>query len=71
MPPIPIASFLAGSIISLLLPVALLIVIAIWYVRAVRRRFPDTPASSKPGEPVSDLSPGSGATQGEAPGSRP
>jgi hypothetical protein len=38
MPPIPFAdNFLAGSIISLLFPILLLIGIAIWYVFGVRR----------------------------------
>jgi hypothetical protein len=43
--PIPFAdNFLAGSIISLLFPVALLIAIAVWYVLAARR-------FSSPGRP--------------------
>jgi hypothetical protein len=47
MPPILFAdNFLAGSYLSLLMPVGLLIVIAIWYVRTVRRLPEDTPASS-------------------------
>jgi hypothetical protein len=38
MPQIPFAdNFLAGSLLSLLLPVGLLIAIAIWYVLAVKR----------------------------------
>jgi hypothetical protein len=37
--------FLAGSLLSLLLPVCLLIVIAIWYVHFARRA-PDTHPSS-------------------------
>jgi hypothetical protein len=32
------ASFLAGSILTLVMPVALLIAITIWYVVVVRRR---------------------------------
>jgi hypothetical protein len=45
MPTIPFAdNFLAGSIISLLLPVGLLIVISVWYWRAVRRIPEDTDA---------------------------
>ncbi|MGZ4166991.1 MAG: hypothetical protein ACXVRM_02050 [Solirubrobacteraceae bacterium] len=48
MPPILFAdNFLAGSLLSLLLPVCLLIAIAIWYVRFVRHSPADTsPASS-------------------------
>ncbi len=38
MPSIPIASsFLAGSLLSLLLPVALLIGLVVWYVRTVQK----------------------------------
>jgi hypothetical protein len=36
------ASFLAGSLLSLLLPVGLLIAIVIWHMSAVRR-IPETP----------------------------
>lgn len=47
MPPIPYADgFLAGSLLTLLVPIALLIVIAVWYVRAVRHVPEDTPTSS-------------------------
>ena len=44
---IPFAdNFLAGSLLTLLLPVGLLIAIAIWYVIAVRRVPADTPESA-------------------------
>jgi hypothetical protein len=44
---IPFAdNFLAGSLLSLLLPVGLLIAIAIWYVVAVRRVPADTPEAA-------------------------
>ena len=47
MPPIPFAdNFLAGSLLTLLLPVGLLIAIAIWYVRAVRHVPEETPTTS-------------------------
>jgi hypothetical protein len=40
--------FLAGSLLSLLLPVCLLIAIAVWYVRFARRSAADTsPASAR------------------------
>ncbi len=39
-------NFLAGSLLSLLLPAGLLIAIAIWYLVAVRRVPEDTPTSS-------------------------
>jgi hypothetical protein len=48
MPPILFAdNFLAGSLLSLLLPVCLLIALAVWYVHFVRHSPADTsPASS-------------------------
>jgi hypothetical protein len=46
MPMIPFAdNFLAGSLLSLLLPVGLLIALAIWLVRTVAR-LPDDPATT-------------------------
>jgi hypothetical protein len=39
-------AFLAGALLSLLLPVGLLVAIATWYVFAVQRVPADTPASS-------------------------
>jgi hypothetical protein len=47
MPPILFADFLAGSLLSLLLPVCLLIALAVWYVHFVRHSPADTsPASA-------------------------
>lgn len=47
MPPVLFAdNFLAGSILTLLLPVGLVIAIAIWYLLAVRHVPKDTPTSS-------------------------
>jgi hypothetical protein len=47
MPPIPFAdNFLAGSLLSLLMPVCLLIALAVWYVVTVRRVPGDTPTPS-------------------------
>ncbi len=37
MTTLPLASFLAGSLISLLMPTILLVSIVVWYMRAVRR----------------------------------
>jgi len=52
MPPLPLAdNFLAGSIISLVMPVAVLIAIAVWYTRTVKRIDKSRPASAP--EPVS------------------
>jgi len=47
MPPIPFAdNFLAGSLLTLLLPTGLLIAITIWYVLTVRHIPEETPTSS-------------------------
>jgi hypothetical protein len=49
MPPIPFAdNFLAGSIISLLFPIGLLIAIAVWYLLGIRR-FDGSPRAPEPG----------------------
>ena len=47
MPTIMFADFLAGSLLSLLLPVCLLVAIAIWYVHFARRAADTSPASSQ------------------------
>lgn len=47
MPTIPFAdNFLAGSLLSLLMPTGLLIALVIWYLMAVKRVPQDTPVSS-------------------------
>jgi hypothetical protein len=72
MPPILFAdNFFAGSLLSLLLPVCLLIAIAVWYVRFVRHSPGDTsPASSAlPGADV--VAAASDAEQAEPAGSPP
>jgi hypothetical protein len=47
MPLIPFATnFLAGSLLTLALPLGTLIVITVWYVRALRHVPEDTPVSS-------------------------
>jgi hypothetical protein len=52
MPPIPFAdNFLAGSLLSLLMPVCLLIALAVWYVLTVRRVPGDTTSSATPPAP--------------------
>jgi hypothetical protein len=54
MPVIPFASFLAGAIISLVMPAGLLVAFVIWYHLAVRR-FPGpvrrTPRGASPENP--------------------
>lgn len=47
MPPIPFAAnFLAGSLLTILLPLALVVVLTVWYNLVVRRVPADTPESS-------------------------
>jgi hypothetical protein len=47
MPPLLFAdNFLAGSLLTLALPIGLLIAIALWYVRTVRHIPEDTPTAS-------------------------
>lgn len=56
MPPIPFAdNFLAGSIISLLMPVGLLIAIAIWYVLLTVKRLPDDTPTASASTPTPDV----------------
>ena len=51
MPPIPYAdNFLAGSLISLLFPIGLLIAVAVWYAVGVKR-FADAPPKGEPQPP--------------------
>jgi hypothetical protein len=57
MTPVPLADFLAGSLLSLLLPVALLIALAVWYVVVIRRRFAGDPGDpSEADVPLTDAS---------------
>lgn len=62
---LPIADFLAGALLTLLLPVALLIALVAWYWM-VTRRMPDaadgpdksaTPTAATPGPTVSETLP--------------
>jgi hypothetical protein len=47
MPPLLFAdNFLAGSLLTLALPIGLLIAVAVWYVRTVRHMPRDTPVAS-------------------------
>jgi hypothetical protein len=60
---IPIAAFLAGALLSLLLPVSLLLALVAWYFFVVRR-------VSEPPQPAAPEAPeagsGSAATVGES-----
>lgn len=72
MPSIPIASFLAGSLESLLFPILLLIGIGIWYVVSVRRRFAGDPVDpSKTDLPVTDVPQNTAAALGHTPEEKP
>jgi len=63
MPSLPLAdNFLAGSLLTLLLPLAVLIGLLVWYVIAVRHRFAGDP--SDPSEPEAPLTDPSHATAG-------
>lgn len=50
MPLIPVAAFLAGALLSLLLPVGLLIALTVWYMLFVRR-VPETGEGDMQGLP--------------------
>ena len=76
MPLIPYASFLAGAILSLVLPVALLIAVTAWYHLQVRR-FPDPPTGATPrgaspdNPPTANPATGGQPSVGEASGPSP
>ncbi len=53
---IPIASFLAGALLSLLLPACLLIALAIWHLLVIRR-VPGAAEGSGPARPENDPAP--------------
>ncbi len=72
MPVIPYASFLAGAILSLVLPVALLIALTLWF-HVAQKRVPEaqrTPRGATPDNPPA-ANPATGGQQavGEASGS--
>ena len=65
MPLVPIAAFLTGALLTLLLPVLLLIALVVWYYM-VSSRVPDTadgpetsatPAAANPGPTVPETLP--------------
>lgn len=66
MPSIPIATFLAGSLLSLLLPTLLLIALVVWYWMFIRR-VPDTAGSDLPPQ-APGTSPGAGHSAPTPPG---
>ena len=52
---IPIAAFLAGALLTLLLPIGLLISLAVWYLRFVLRRVPGPEATGATEPPAPPL----------------
>jgi hypothetical protein len=72
MPVIPYASFLAGAILSLVLPVGLLITLTVWY-HIAQRRIPEakrTPrAATADNPPAGNPATGGQSAVGEATGS--
>ena len=66
MPLIPFASFLAGAILSLVLPASLLVVVSVWYHLQVRR-FPDPPTTATPGGSTPDRPPAANPATGGQP----
>lgn len=71
MASIPIASYLAGSLLTLLLPLAVLLALLVWYVIVVRRRFAGDPGDpSQPDAPLTDPSHAT-AGIGKAPEQKP
>jgi hypothetical protein len=72
MAPIPFADgFLAGSLISLLLPAGLLIAIAIWFTRTIKRLPSNAGTSPAPPPGISDEQREAVREQVEAPPSEP
>ena len=64
---VPIAAFLAGALLSLLLPVLLLIALAVWYLMFLRRvpenQVPD--ASHPAGQRAAEAGMGTGSASPE------
>jgi hypothetical protein len=56
---IPFADFLAGALLTLLLPVALLIALVVWYYM-ISRRVPETADRSGPSHEPAAANPGPG-----------
>jgi hypothetical protein len=72
VPLLPVAAFLAGALLSLLLPVALLTALSLWYMFFVRR-VPETTEADMHGLPDPEVLAGDApsAEPGAKPGSRP
>jgi hypothetical protein len=61
MTPIPLASFLAGSLLTLLVPLGIFLAVTLWYVQFIKR-VPETPNVR---EPVEAATPDDAITQVE------
>lgn len=57
MPSVPIAAFLAGALLTILLPLALLIALSVWYW-AFSVRVPETDGASQGGAVPAAATPG-------------
>ena len=55
---IPIASFLAGSLLTLLLPALLLTALVVWYVMVLRRHPEPDAGDALPAASASEVAPG-------------
>jgi hypothetical protein len=64
VPLLPIATFLAGSLLSLLLPVLMLIALVVWYWWFIRR-VPETEATPGPPEAPTSTPAAAGNPSGE------
>ena len=62
----PIASFLAGSLLTLLLPTLMLTALVVWYIRFVRR-VPGTDEPAESGTPAAAPEPAPSASPGGSP----
>ena len=62
MPVLPFADFLAGALLTLLLPVALLIALVAWYWM-FSARVPETPDVREPRQPAAASNPGPTVTE--------
>jgi hypothetical protein len=72
VPPVPIAAFLTGALLSLLLPACMLVALVVWYVHFVRR-VPDTDntAETRSQQPAAGDPAQSGGTRAAGSGSEP
>src|SRR5579884_1379490 len=61
VPSLPIATFLAGALLSLLIPTIMLTALSVWYMLFLRR-VPDTVEEDKPGLPDPALLPDEATT---------